>query len=137
MEESLKLSSELLCGGSGVNDWWLVLVISSTGRQVALQGPPALVAVSSPLLLHKLTFSKASNLKGVCGLAEELVGGFEGMVFVIKFGFDKTKAPGWHRVFSVICFYYLLCHLHWLFYSISLGLQQWHGMSQPAIFQHC
>lgn len=53
---------------------WLVLVISSTGRQVALQGPPALVAGSSPLLLQELTFSKAPNLKGVCGFAEELAG---------------------------------------------------------------
>lgn len=52
MEESLNLSSGLLCGWSGVNDLQLELVVSGAGRQVGLQGPPALVAVSfSPPLL--------------------------------------------------------------------------------------
>lgn len=75
MKESLNLGSELLCGWSGVNDLHLVLVISSAGRQVGLQGPPALVAVSfSPLLLQEMTFSRVPNLGGVGGVAEELVG---------------------------------------------------------------
>ena len=52
MKESLNLGSELLCGWSGVNGLHLVLVISSAGGQVGLQGPPALVAVGfSPILL--------------------------------------------------------------------------------------
>lgn len=65
MEESLNLGSELLCGWSGVNDLHLVVVISSAGRPVGLQGPPALVVVDvSPLLLQEMTLSKVPNLGG-------------------------------------------------------------------------
>lgn len=74
MEESLNLGSELRCGWNAVRD--LVLVISSAGRQVGVQGPPALVAVScSPHSLQEMTFSKVPDLRGVvlCDVAEKLV----------------------------------------------------------------
>lgn len=111
-----------------------MVVISSAGRLVGLQGPPALVVVDgSPLLLQEMTLSKVPNLGGEQRSWLELF--WRNVFYLINMALNKTKASGWHRVFSAILFL-LLCfsHLRWLFYSISLGLQQWHGMSHPGFF---